>query len=202
MKKLFLRFLYSVLIKPFLRYIIGVNFDDQSVVYQHSQFIIVANHNSHMDTAVILASLPASLRALTHPTAAADYFSNPIIRFLVSNLFNAVFIRRSSIRALEDMQHYLDMGHSLIIFPEGTRGNPEELNRFKRGVGVLLKNNPHIPYIPYFLSGLGKVLPKNDGLVVPFTSHVFIGDAHFVTTTDIDEIMQDIYNHLMELKNE
>ncbi len=202
MKRIFLIFLYRLLIRPFLRLIVGIRFDQKDKFLKYPQYIIVANHNSHIDTAVILASLPNERLSQTHPTAAGDYFSHPLLRAIVSLFFNAVYISRQSVKGLDDMQAVLACGESLIIYPEGTRGKPEVLSRFKKGVGVLLQRNPHIPFIPIYLKGMGKIMPKNDGLIVPFSARQIVGEPQFIESDQLDKIMEQLIQAMTVLERQ
>ncbi len=201
MKGFLLKIFYRYIMLPFLKLIVGISFKGRERFKGLEQFIIVANHNSHIDTAAILASIPAEMVGKTHPVAAADHFKG-LGRFLSSLLFNAVFIRRGSIKSIKDMQEILDRGESIIIFPEGTRGTPEVMSKFKKGVAVLLRSNPTVPCVPIYLSGLGKVMPKDDGLVVPFSSKLVIGTPSTFSDRDPEEITENIYNQLIGLKEQ
>ena len=52
----------------------GVRFDNAKFLLKEKQFIIVANHNSHLDTMSLLASLPGKIIHKVKPVAAADHF--------------------------------------------------------------------------------------------------------------------------------
>ena len=61
MQKITLKIVYSFLIKWFLKLIVGVKFDNAKFLLNETQFIILANHNSHLDTMTLLASLPSNI---------------------------------------------------------------------------------------------------------------------------------------------
>ena len=74
MQKLILQIVYSLLIRNFLKLFVGVKFQNARFLLEEKQFIIVANHNSHLDTLTILASLPSKIISKVKPVAAQDHF--------------------------------------------------------------------------------------------------------------------------------
>ena len=78
--------------------------------------LFVANHTSYLDIPVLASLIPASF------VAKSDVERWPLIGYL-SRLQNTVFIERKSTDITAQRAHLrrrLDMGHSLILFPEGT----------------------------------------------------------------------------------
>ncbi len=180
MKRVVLPLLYSVLMRTFLRVIVGVHFRNRDVIRKQEQFIIVANHNSHLDTMSLLAAIPWRMLWKTHPIAAGDYFGqSPIKAFFTRCFVNAVLIPRNRPKEgevgpdpIKLMMEQIDRGHSLILFPEGSRGEPEKFQKFKRGIGILLEQRPDVVVIPAFMKGLGKALGKGHTLLIPTNSVV------------------------------
>ncbi len=64
-----------------------------------------------------------------------------------------------------------------MLFPEGSRGDPETLGSLKKGIGHLACARPQVPIIPVFMNGLGKALPKGSTLLVSFNCTANVGDG-------------------------
>lgn len=107
------------------------------VPQKEKQFIILANHNSHLDTLSLLSSLPGGLLWKVKPVAAEDYFGKTRFQASISNFFiNTLLIRRKGEKDSEHdpirkMLEAIDAGYSLILFrkePEESRNRWEKLN--------------------------------------------------------------------------
>ena len=180
MKNIFVSFIYTILVRPWLTFIIGVSFHNIKPLKDANQFIIVANHNSHFDTVSIMAALPSNKRKNTCAVASGDYFGkSPFTVTLMKLFFNAILITKKTkpghLSNLELLDQRIKEGKSLIMYPEGSRGNPGTISSFKKGIAKLLKENPSVPFIPVYLDGFGRVLPKNKILIVPLICKVRFG---------------------------
>jgi 1-acyl-sn-glycerol-3-phosphate acyltransferase len=143
--------------------------------------IIVANHNSHLDTMVLMSLFPLTLLPKLCPVAAMDYFlTSRLFSWFALKIVGILPIKRTVSRGddnpLAPCGEALSQGNILIIFPEGSRGEPEQMQHFKGGIARLAENHPAVPVTPVFLHGLGKALPKGEALLVPFFCDVFVGE--------------------------
>lgn len=188
----------------FLRLFVGVKYFNKEVLKKHKQFIIISNHNSHLDTLALMAVIPFRHLVNTHPVASIEYFGKtPLRAFITRLLTNAILIPNTITGREPDsinmMKECLKNGQSLIFFPEGSRGEPEKMSEFKKGIGNIIKSNPNIPCIPVFIKGLGKVLPKGKILFVPFDSYVVFGETEFYQSGNPESITLQIENEVKNL---
>lgn len=171
--------LVRTLLVTLCRLLTGVRSFWQSLPDTEQATIYYANHSSHLDGLVIWASLPRALRSRVHPVAAADYWNKTVLRrYLATRIFNAVLVERRSPTAAQSMEtqgrdpllplvEKLSAGHSLIFFPEGTRGTGDEVAAFKSGLFHLRQRVPEVRLVPVWLENMNRVLPKGSRLVVP-----------------------------------
>jgi 1-acyl-sn-glycerol-3-phosphate acyltransferase len=144
--------------------------------------VYFANHSSHLDALVLLAALPAPIRSVTHPVACQEYWQGSRLRsYLAGRVFGSVMIPRSQDalfagRAIfSSLLRELERGCSLILFPEGTRGNGVEIADFKSGLYQLCRERAGLEAVPVYLDNLNRVLPKGRLLPAPSRSRVIFG---------------------------
>lgn len=182
MNKILKLLFFALFVKPLVYIVIGLNVRNGERLPQKGPAILVANHTSHMDTLILMSLFRMKNILSIYPIAAKDYFlKTKIGSWFFKNIIEIIPISRdmeqfSHVHPLEAATKKLQEGNMVIIYPEGTRGITEEIGEFKSGVAHLAKLNPNVPIIPIYIHGPEKVLPKGEGLLVPFICDVYIGE--------------------------
>jgi long-chain acyl-CoA synthetase len=137
--------------------------------------VLASNHQSHMDTPVILAALPPSLRRRVAPAMAKEFFrahfrpaeyswrersKASTLYFLAALAFNAFPLPQREAGARDTLRYIgrlTSAGFSILIFPEGARGETGSLKPFRPGV-AMIGSRLGLPVIPVRLDGVDRVL--------------------------------------------
>ena len=185
LKKIF----FALFVRPLVLIISGVRVVGKEKLPLQDPCIIAANHNSHLDTMVLMSLFPLSKINQVRPVAAADYFmKNRYFAWFSQHVIGIIPLKRRPSKEeghpLFGVTQALEKGDIVIVFPEGSRGAPEEMGTFKTGIAHLAKACPHAPVIPIYIHGAGKALPKGEALFVPFIIDVHIGDALYLEGED------------------
>ena len=143
----------------------------------HGPVVFVANHASHVDTPLLLTSLPERYRHRTVVAAGADYFFDKRWKAaLWSFAINAVPIERvrASPRSVRVTADLLDEGWSVVIFPEGGR-SPDGWGQEHRPGPAWLALRAGVPVVPVHLEGTRRILPRGGGKLRLSTTAVTFG---------------------------
>lgn len=134
-------------------------------------YVFAANHQSTYDIPIVFASLPFQLRIIAKESLGR-------IPFIGWHLQRAghVLVDRSNPGAgvVKKMARLVDAGHSLIVFPEGTRSTDGAVGRFKGGSFVIALQSA-LPIVPITITGSRHVMLKGQvtvhGGTVALTVH-------------------------------
>jgi 1-acyl-sn-glycerol-3-phosphate acyltransferase len=141
--------------------------------------ILAANHASHLDTGLLLSSLPVWLRHRTVVAAAADYFFDRHWKAAIWSFgLGAIPMERSKVnrRSADLAARLIEDGWSLIMFPEGGRTTDGWGREFKGGASYLAKRCG-VPVIPVHIRGTRAVLAKSSARFRPGSTEIRLGDA-------------------------
>lgn len=135
-------------------------FQGQANIPDHTHFIVVANHSSHLDMGLVKMALGDAGENLVALAAADYFFDNKVKRTIFENFTNLVPMeRKGSLRkSLEWAFHLLEQGYNVLVFPEGTRSRSGVMQPFQRGIGHLVLR-AKVGVLPMHLSTYGALPP-------------------------------------------
>jgi 1-acyl-sn-glycerol-3-phosphate acyltransferase len=142
-------------------------------------FVLIANHESHLDAMLLACVLPPRLRRAVLPIAAGDvFFETPAIAAFAAFTLNALPLWRHNAgrHALRDLRERL-IGEpcGYILFPAGARSRDGSLLHFKAGFGMLIAGTG-VPVVPCYLDGPFRALPPKSKLPRPRRLAVWLGE--------------------------
>lgn len=207
-----LRFLLLVLVaRPLALFLTGADVSGRERLPLKGPAIVAANHSSHVDTLLLLAIFPSRAVARVRPVAAADYFlKDPVIGWFSRRIIGIVPVARlktgspkrdSGEDVLAPARAALAAGDIVVVFPEGTRGDGDELGQLKSGVARLAEAFPDAPVTPVWIQGAGRVLPKGEAIPAPLNCAVLVGEP-VAWTGDRHAFMARLREALLALKAE
>jgi 1-acyl-sn-glycerol-3-phosphate acyltransferase len=198
-----LRFLFfTLVVRPTVLFVLGLNVRHRERLPRKGPAILAANHNSHLDTLVLMTLFPKRILPRLRPVAAQDYFFRyRWLKWFSLRIIGIIPIdrrlRKTGRHPLAPISDALGHDDIVILFPEGSRGDPEQLSEFKTGVAHLAELHPEVPIYPIYMHGLGKALPRGEALLIPFFCDVFIGEP-IQWTGDRDGFVTEL-NYRMKL---
>jgi len=162
-------------------------------------YIYMSNHLSNFDIPVLLAYLPVQFRWL----AKAELFKIPIFGYAMQRAgYISInrFDRKSAIQSLNKVAEIIRNGTSVIIFPEGTRSQNQNIQSFKKG-GFVLAVDSGVPITPMIIHGTWTIMQKKQILVRP--GNVVLEIKKPIKTLDYtrktkNDLMEKVRNIILE----
>lgn len=198
--------LFALIVRPIVFIVLGLNIRNYERLKKEGPLVLIANHNSHLDTIVLMSLFRGKSFSHVRPVAAGDYFlKNTMLKWFSTKVMNIIPIERKMTKDFKGMFQpildELDNEGIIILYPEGSRGEPEKLSKYKSGIYYLMRERPDVPIQPIFMHGLGKALPKDSFILVPFFVDIFIGET-FKFSPNRKDFMEDVTNRLNVLRDE
>jgi 1-acyl-sn-glycerol-3-phosphate acyltransferase len=135
-------------------------------------YVFAANHQSIYDIPIVFASLPYQLRII----AKESLGKIPFMGWHLQRTGHVLVDRsRPGAGTVKKMAKLVADGHSLIVFPEGTRSADGSVARFKGGSFVIALD-AGLPIVPISLAGSRHVMVKGALMVKPGTVSLVVHD--------------------------
>lgn len=159
-------------------------------------YLFVSNHQSNFDIPLLLSAI----RCPKGFIAKKELGNIPILTFWMKKI-HCVFMDRDNIRksaeAIVKGIQILKAGHSMVIFPEGTRSKGGPVKEFKAG-SFKLALKSKVKIIPVTIDGSYKLLDANGGKIKAADVAVTLHDPIDVTTLSKEEIA-DLHNTVRDI---
>lgn len=180
---------------------VGVRFENADSLDPDVPQVLVANHTSWFDVLTLAAYLPGRYCFV----AKKEVRKIPFLGYTIERCGH-IFIDRSdhqkALESLEEARRKLERDKpTVIMFPEGTRSETGELQRFKKGAFVLaIQTGADV--VPAAITGSRAVMRKHSFLIHSGTITVRLGEpipVRSLTAADRDELLQNTWNVLAGL---
>jgi len=171
--------------------------------------IFASNHQSFMDTPVIMAGLPTRWRYRLAPAMAKEFFKAHFFPkehgrlrwfavslgyYLAALVFNAFPLPQREAGARQTLRYMgelLEGGCSLLIFPEGHHTDTGEIDRFRPGIGMIA-SRLDVPVVPVRLEGVDRVLHRTWHMARPGHVRVAFGAPMRLTGEDYEALARQV----------
>ena len=163
-------------------------------------FIFCSNHNAHLDVIALSLSAKKNFNNIGMLAAKDYWFDSLLRRNIMKPVMNLIPLGRKSDSGKDiTFEETLLLSNGfmeidkrcIIIFPEGTRGEPDVIKRFRKGP-ARLAIGVNKPILPAGLTGSGRSWPKGKIFFRPVKIHVYILEPlypqSFINNNDGDKI--------------
>jgi len=168
---------------------LDTHYEGRSNIPAHTNFIVAANHSSHLDMGLTKMALGEAGKDMVALAAADYFFDNKYKRAVMENFTNLVPMERTgSLRqSLRHASSFLDRGYNALIFPEGTRSLTGEMAEFKPVIGYLALH-AGVGVVPIYLEGTHDAMPKGSRILKSRTIGARIG--RYLPIEELEEMTQ------------
>lgn len=130
--------------------------------------VVICNHQSHLDLMCQLIFTP-KIVFLTNDWV----WNNPTYGLLIRQA-EYLPVTEGIDALLPRLRALAARGYSIAVFPEGTRSKDCEIGRFHQGA-FYIAEQLHLPILPMYLYGAGKILPKKTYHLCPGVIYIEVG---------------------------
>ncbi len=142
--------------------------------------LLISNHEGNFDIPVLISTIPKPFGFISK----VEVKKIPIVNDWMDEM-NCVFVdrsdRRSAMNVLKDSVEKLREGHTIIIFPEGTRSKGAGIQEFKSGFAKIAQD-AGVSVVPIAIHGTSAIMEKNNNKILPARVQVEVLPAIDVET--------------------
>ncbi|WP_250277720.1 lysophospholipid acyltransferase family protein [[Clostridium] colinum] len=177
-----------------------INVYGKENIPEDKNVVFISNHQGDFDIAIFMALIPKEKGFV----AKIELQKFPVLRTWMKYL-GCVFMDRNdlkqSLKTINQAIKFIKDGHSMVIFPEGTRSKSDKIGEFKAG-SFKLATKTNTPIVPVTIDGSYKLKEKNKGMIKPDTVNVYIHSPIYLENMSNEE-KEDLPNkvkHIIEEK--
>jgi 1-acyl-sn-glycerol-3-phosphate acyltransferase len=165
-----------------------------------TSYVVISNHLSYVDIVALFLALPITPGFM----AKKELTRIPFLATALKAGGHVLIDRKkhaSALQTLQDAALQVREGKTVLIFPEGTRGDSDTVGKFKKG-GFHLVKDAGVPLLPVGVRGARAIFPRNSLLVRSGKLEVHIGPAippEEVAQLDSDVLMERTRAIIVEL---
>ncbi len=130
--------------------------------------LIIANHTSSLDTITIGFAYKKIIFLVN------DWVYNSPVFGKIAQTLGFYPVSQGIENSINHLNEKIEQGFSLVIFPEGTRSQTNEIMRFHKGA-FYLAHQLNLDIVPIYIHGNSEVIPKNDYIIYDGKITVEIG---------------------------
>lgn len=157
--------------------------------------LFVSNHQGNFDIPLLMAHIPKPLGFISK----IEVKKLPIISSWME-LLPCVFMdrkdRRQAVKSIQVGADLLKSGHSLVIFPEGTRSKGGPISEFKTG-SFKLATKSSVPIVPITIDGSYKLFEEKGNRFYPGNVTITVNkpiqseDYEQIPVKELSELVQN-----------
>jgi acyl-[acyl-carrier-protein]-phospholipid O-acyltransferase/long-chain-fatty-acid--[acyl-carrier-protein] ligase len=183
----------QTMILMFLKLVVGLKYKLSikgiSNIPSTGGVLLLGNHVSWIDWAIILMSTPREVRFVMEKAIYEKWYINWLLK-----IFNAIPISSASSKStMQDVAKALDEGHIVVLFPEGAITRNGHLGEFKKGFEKILElTNNDVKVVSFYIKGLWESMfsrankkvqksNKTNNVIVVFSKVMNKEDANIVS---------------------
>ena len=193
-----LSFVFDLYANTVLTFYTPVKVIGKENIPKGTPFIFASNHNSHMDIAVLAYSTRLGYERFGFLAAKDYWFDNKFRQKFFKNFINLIPLSRKQTPESLDLEDtftlskgFIALGNNIIMFPEGSRGEPGILQRFRKGA-VKFSIGLNIPILPAVIVGTEKAWPRGENFIKP--NNITIKILPAMLTKDKSNLTEKAYN--------